>query len=1221
MLIRDLFASDVTRDIPPVVFFHEKSPEKLADEVREYIITGGYPERDPRAIPGKVGIHEQFVRLLTQITEELGKKGGSDLPACWISGFYGSGKSSFAKLLGLALDGVTLPDGTPLSTALLRRDESPNASHLRAAWDGLTARARRSVGVVFDIGNVARQNEHIHAAALRQIQARLGYCPKDTVAAFELRLQKAKRWDAFLRTAEEVLHRPWSEVKFEELADHQFSLVLHRMDREQYVEPLSWLDLSDGKKSTVGTSVEEVVLDIDAMLTFHDPKKETRLFLVVDEVSQYVYADEDRMQRLHTFVSALGERLAGRVWLLATGQQKLEQDEGAGSIAKLKDRFPPRLRVHLDQANIRDVVHKRLLKKKPEHEAALRQQFEAHRPALKLYAYGCEMIKADDFIEVYPMLPGQIDLLLKITTNLRVRSRRTQGDDQAIRGLLQLLGELFRGQKLADREVGDLVTIDAIYDVQQSALDPDIQTTLARLFRHPEVLGDEAAQRAAKAVALLELIQDDGDKSAATTADLVAKCLYRRLGDGSLLDATTAALDKLKSLGFLAYSEAYGYKVQSSAGQEWLRQRAEFYFNNDQIAEACREKLASPLIGAPERPRLGNQSFPFAAVFSAGRTHDDARVQSAPSHEASFTVDFRFMTSQEARQPDIWRKRSDEEALKDRVLWVSGETGETNEVLRELLRSRAMVKQHSTQRASLPREKQRLLLEEEASAEQWESKATEAVARAFMDGTFYFRANPYSPNDFGTTFARALTAIGNRLVRELFHGHVDIAVTPAELNQLIEPRDPKRLSGVSPVFLEDKLGILKADAGKYVPACEGRAPRNVLDLILKEKSVSGNAVLAHFVRAPYGYPSDIVRACVAGLLLGEKVMLRTADGARKVSTISDAGSKDLLSTDRGFRGATIEPAGEQDVSPRDRIAIRDFLLKSLGEDVESDLGALTAVVFRRFSQLRTDLRGVEAKFERLPDRPELPPVLRALAGALEDCCRSPQAKDTVKAVRVHLDVLRDGVAQLRKLQTDLSDSAVDGVRAAEEACKYHLHQLRALGAGGEIEREGEILEQTLEGPQPWLHIAALGEAVGKIRGHYYEVRRGVVAQLGADLEAAQARTKMLEGFARLSADDAHAVLRPFAALLVGVDTDAVMPELKTLSETFLARLQAAEKQARHLLDERLIEHDDRSRPIIEVSARLSQRVIATSEDLEALLQELRERVLAQLKSGARVRIS
>ena len=101
MKIRELFVSDVTRDIPPVVYFHEQKNEKLAAEVGEYIITGGYPPSDPRHQRVKHGIHEQFVQLLTAVADELDKKNGTDLPSSWISGFYGSGKSSFAKLLGL----------------------------------------------------------------------------------------------------------------------------------------------------------------------------------------------------------------------------------------------------------------------------------------------------------------------------------------------------------------------------------------------------------------------------------------------------------------------------------------------------------------------------------------------------------------------------------------------------------------------------------------------------------------------------------------------------------------------------------------------------------------------------------------------------------------------------------------------------------------------------------------------------------------------------------------------------------------------------------------------------------------------------------------------------------------------------------------------------------------------------------------------------------------
>src|SRR6266404_4940572 len=259
------------------------------------------------------------------------------------------------------------------------------------------------------------------------------------------------------------------------------------------------------------------------MLKFRRPS--ATLFLVVDEVSQYVLSNRDRVDRLRAFATAIGSTLRGKAWLLAVGQQKLDEAADDSFLVWAKDRFPSKLRVHLAATNIRDVVHRRLLQKRPEVEGELRALFDQHRPDLKLFAYGCESITSEEFVEVYPMLPGQIDLILQITSALRARSHRAQGDDQAIRGLMQLLGELFRGQKLADQPVGALITLDEIYEVQHTALDSDVQSSMARVLS--QCADDEKGLlvRAAKAVALLELIQD----TVPTDAKLVAQCLFDRI--------------------------------------------------------------------------------------------------------------------------------------------------------------------------------------------------------------------------------------------------------------------------------------------------------------------------------------------------------------------------------------------------------------------------------------------------------------------------------------------------------------------------------------------------------------------------------------------------------------------------------------------------------------------------------------------------------------------
>jgi len=325
MAISDLFDSDITRPIPPVVYFHEQNPAQLKSEVDEYIITGGWPEDHPNHARTKDGIHEQYVRLLTNITSELNKPGGPELPTVWISGFYGSGKSSFAKLLGLALDGVALPDGASLSEAWLKRDTSPRAQELKDSWKALRQKVD-PISVVFDIGGIARDNEHIHTAALRQIQHRLGYSKTDSnVALSELKIERDGQSERFKELALKTLGKPWSECRDSAFADEQFSEVMCAMFPDRYPEPLSWFTAHGGTIHAENSPTETVQAIAD-MLRFRAPG--ATLFLVVDEVSQYILSNKDRVDRLRAFATELGAKLRGKVWLVALGQQMLDDSAG-----------------------------------------------------------------------------------------------------------------------------------------------------------------------------------------------------------------------------------------------------------------------------------------------------------------------------------------------------------------------------------------------------------------------------------------------------------------------------------------------------------------------------------------------------------------------------------------------------------------------------------------------------------------------------------------------------------------------------------------------------------------------------------------------------------------------------------------------------------------------------------------------------------------------------
>lgn len=1203
MLIGDLFEKNVTRAIPPVVYFHEQEPAELKREVDEYIITGGYPKGDPRAT--EEGIHEQFVRLLTNVHAELKKEGGTELPACWISGFYGSGKSSFAKLLGLALDGRVLPDQTPLSEALLSQDHSPDAVAFSLAWHNLVD-GIRPMAVVFDVGSKAREGEHIHAVVVRQVQRRLGYsATSNLVAEYELKLELDGLYSAFLDKVQEVHNKPWGELKDSQLAEDYFSAAMHALQPDLYVDPMSWVDSRTGSAYESKRSADEAAVAVQAMIRQRCPA--CTLFVVVDEVSQYVHDDDDRMLALQSFVSAIGARMKGKAWLLATGQQKLEEGNAVGAaILKLKDRFPASLRVHLGVANIRDVVHKRLLRKKKIMEADLKDLFQRYRSELALYAYGGESICETDFVEVYPLLPGHVGLLLDITTGLRTRSTRTQGDSHAIRGLLQLLGDLFREKGLAQYEVGRLISIDLIYDVLHSALDADVQMTLARAFEFCSQRESSIMARVVKAVAMLELVQNHQK----TSDELIARCLYEQLGQGNLLPQVQEALDALKGESLLSYSEKSGYRIESSAGQEWQRERDQYTPGTDQLSAKVQETLAW-LLGDVDRPSLQSMSLPWLALYSDSVGARDVHIKDERKYTV-VTVDFQFVKNENA---DVWVPRSDSFNYKDRIVWVAGDLDGPRYAAMKLVRSERMIDRYGPRQSSLSDDKQRLLIEERNRFDAAKKELADALKAAFMAGAFYFRGRQTQPRDLGASFAGALSAFGNRVASELYPHPTTFSVTEKDILYLI---DNKELSAPPPVFGEDRLGILSLDAGRYEVSCKGQVPTDVLAYVRENPGVTGSTLLQHFGSPPHGTPPDVLRAVVIGLLRGGKIRVQIQGVSGDLTSVRDEGVRELMK-ETGLRKATLAENKNQTVTPRTRNAICALFKDTLQTDVGRNDDAIADAVAAKFPAIRERVTEVGERFRLLPKDIAYPEALTKLERALEACRRDRKVEPTVLAVYRARDALRDGLILLRRMETDLTDRTVDLLRQAEDTWKHLWPGLQALGATDEAQAAAKTIEAHLKSDRPWEDVAELAGPMDLLRGEYRARRKALLDAHEAEVDRAVERIKRREGFEKLNPDQRHQVLRHLQqGANASTDEKAIAPPIEALEAMLKQRREAAEVKATDSLDEILIGIGER--PTVVVELHLPDREIKNEADLERWLSELRNRVLHELAAHNKVRL-
>src|ERR671923_1755089 len=90
--IKALFANDIHRRIEEVIKVDQTDEEILRDEINEYVVTDA--------------IRSHYTNIFDAYRETPNKP--HEGIAIWVSGFFGSGKSSFAKMLGLSIENRTV---------------------------------------------------------------------------------------------------------------------------------------------------------------------------------------------------------------------------------------------------------------------------------------------------------------------------------------------------------------------------------------------------------------------------------------------------------------------------------------------------------------------------------------------------------------------------------------------------------------------------------------------------------------------------------------------------------------------------------------------------------------------------------------------------------------------------------------------------------------------------------------------------------------------------------------------------------------------------------------------------------------------------------------------------------------------------------------------------------------------------------------------------------
>ena len=454
MRIDELFRRDVRRTIEEVVKVDDADKKTIINELDEYVATDH--------------ILEEFETVLDAYQESINAP--NETCTVWVSGFFGSGKSSWAKILGYLLWNP-LVDGEGAADRFFGQTPAPR---LRALLNTIHAQSP-TLAVLVNLATganvVAAEGESVVLPIYRALLDRLGYSRHFMLAELEYTLEGDGKLDDFEAAFNSIVGQPWQERRYTALAK-----------RDAYKA----LDAVYGSSAGLPPWARELdTPDIDAdwfaarALDLLERRGDARrLTFVVDEAGQYVARSVQRMLDLQGLAEAFQKR-RGRLWLVVTSQERLDDvvdslESKQVELARAQARFP---RVDLLPSDIDEVTGRRVLEKTAEGGQAVRAIIEPNRNKLLSNVRLSSPTRSgepgtDELVRLHPLLPYQIQLLIDA-----VSVRRTQGgasptvggsNRTLIKHAQQLVVHLEHG--LGACEVGTLATLDRSYSLLEEMI-------------------------------------------------------------------------------------------------------------------------------------------------------------------------------------------------------------------------------------------------------------------------------------------------------------------------------------------------------------------------------------------------------------------------------------------------------------------------------------------------------------------------------------------------------------------------------------------------------------------------------------------------------------------------------------------------------------------------------------------------------------------------------
>ena len=498
MKIKELFTKKIDRDLQGVIIVGQGEETNVVQELEEYVVT-----RE---------LQKHFADFFAAYKK--GINGTTAKTGVWISGFFGSGKSHFLKILSYLLANKKVGEKAAIDYFI---DDHKIEDEMVLADMKLAVSTPTDV-VLFNIdsksdSNGKRNKDTIVSVFLKVFNEMQGFCGSmPYLADLERRLTDEGKYEAFKASFLEEYGDTWenSRQDFDFIQDTVVD-ALSSIDFMSDAAARNWCEKATGQYSI---SIEDFAKRVKAYI--QKKGKNHHIVFLVDEVGQYIGDDSNLMLDLQTVCEELGKECQGKAWLIVTSQQDIDSitKVKGNDFSKIQGRFDTRL--SLSSANVDAVIKKRILEKTPTAEETLALCYEQKATIIKnliVFNDGVEKklyAGLQDFQQVYPFIPYQFNLLASVLTSIRTHSSSGKHLSEGERSMLALFKESTVAIK--EEEVGAFVPFYRFYNALENFLDHSHRSVIIRAYENsyinPEHRDDVFAVNVLKTLFMIKYVRE-----------------------------------------------------------------------------------------------------------------------------------------------------------------------------------------------------------------------------------------------------------------------------------------------------------------------------------------------------------------------------------------------------------------------------------------------------------------------------------------------------------------------------------------------------------------------------------------------------------------------------------------------------------------------------------------------------------------------------------------